>query len=719
MQPKMLTAQAFRLFYSSNRLVIVTWRVAKTLLKVPLQQLDVLLLTPEGHLAVPGEPAEGASELMSAIGAPLGVRGIISEPASQPIAAQWRDWFSQQTGRVAPQLFTVGIRPSKTSILTIVSQCLLLDAEASRMSAAKTERDLAVLRRDFERTLINLEKARRIVRGAGYDTKFTTMSVPVGDGVLEPGKQKPGAREPYVAAFPLPVDAAGLVGISLHFCMPDEGLAEGALDVSLYRCADHQLLGQKEVSFADLGRGWAYFQLERPMQRSFGDAELIISWNFSGDGGAPSLSLSNSTLNQRHDGQVLVHDRLPAMQIWSGFSPGELEDDESFRPYHREAKRNDFASLYQFSRPFGASVAEPESISLQDTSIQTHLLDDVTGLYFSSLVPGSAHAVDVSFETVHPAAPQCVYLAAIGIAGAEITASDIDECYAKAESAGQLSGVDEEKRIVWQAIVAPSEQNMHLRLDIPDALRSDTPSSLVLAVRSATGEKAYGWCRWNELSVFLPPVRAVAGQLPATFEPDYTQHRRMRSIKFPEVGEQLQFLAGTKALHELTETMGFSPMIVGEDNGSLQTHPLLEDVSAALYQGGAPAGTLRVGCDVETAHERAPDFRYVLALIPSGSDDKYKKFKEFLETSLPKGSRSSRGFVEAQNIHFCSRQLKALESSVLSIDLDMPLETGFDIIVAALPVQDVVSYGWCRWMSLNVTSSIDAQQQFSLTERSG
>lgn len=717
MQPKMLTAQAFRIFYSSNRLVIVTGRVAKLVKKARLDSLDVLLLTPEGVLALPSERVGRTSDLVPAIGAPLGVRGILSELAGQTVAVQWQDWFSEQTGRPAPRLFMLEKKPSSESVLTSIAQCLLSDAEASRISAAKTEKDLAVLRRDFERTLINLEKARRIVRGAGYDTKFTTMSVLVGDGAIEPTKRAADTLAPYVAAFPLPVDAAGLVGVSLHFCMPDEGVADGMLDVSIYRTADKQLLGQKKMPFVDIGGGWAYFELKRPLQRSFGDAELVVSWSFSSEGSAPSLSLSASELDRRHDDRLLVHDRLPAMQLWSGFSPGELEDDDRFRPHHLEAKRNDIASLYQYSRPFGAAAAKPESITVHNESVQTHLQTGVTGLSFVSFVPGSATAIEVSFETAHPEAPPCMYLVAMGVSGIEVTTLDIEEIFEKVQKSGQLSGVDKDKGIIWQAVVVSPKKDMHLRLDVPEALRSDTPSSLVLAVKSTTGKQHYGWCRWNDLSVFLPPVMELAGQLPATFKPVYNQHRRIRSIKFPEVGEQLQFLAGTKALHDLTDSIGFSPMIVGEDNGSLQTHPLLEEVSAALYRGGAPAGTLRVGCDVETAHERAPDFRYVLALIPSDCEDKYKKFKDFVVNDLPKGSLGSRGFVETQGIHYCSRQLKALESSVLSINFDMPLETGFDIIVAALPVQDAVSYGWCRWMSLNVTSSIEAQQHYFLTEQ--
>lgn len=717
MQSTLLSAQAFRVFYSSHRLVIVTGRIAKKLNNTPLELLDVLQLTPEGHIVAPDETVEKSTELIAAIGAPLGVCGILSDAAEQDVATQLRDWFSEQTGRTAPQLFQLGRRPSKASVLTSLSHCLLLDAEASRLSGAENEKDLAVLRRDFERTLINLEKARRVVRGAGYDTKFTTMSVPLGEGSIDPSSQKIELREPYTAAFPLPVDAAGLVGVSLHFDVPQGDLANGDLTIAVYRCVDQQLLGAKKIPFMDLTRGWTYFELERPMQRSFGDAQLVISWDFHEGGAAPLLSLSNSVLSPRYEDVELVHDHLPAMQLWSGFSPGELEDDGRFWPHHLEAKRNKIAALYQFFRPFGASAAEPDTITLQNSSLQTHLHEGIAGLYGDALVPGSAHAIEVKFETAHRSAPDCLYLMCVATAGSEVTAADAEALYAKVLDQGQEGGIDEDRGFIWQAMVATPEQPMHMRLDIPDALRTRTPSSLVLAVKSVSGETSYGWCRWHTVSVHLPPFQTPVGQLPADFKPSYSQLRRMRSLKFPEVGEQLQFLAGTQALHKLTDSLGFSPMIVGEDNGSLQTHPILEEVSAALYQGGAPVGTVRVSCDVETAHERSPEFRYVLALIPTETENKYMTFKAFLENELPKGSHMSNGFAATYGIHYGSRQIKALQSSLISVDLDRPLESSFDIIVAVLPVKDVVSYGWCRWMSLNISSTIDDQQKFMLTEQ--
>lgn len=95
--------------------------------------------------------------------------------------------------------------------------------------------------------------------------------------------------------------------------------------------------------------------------------------------------------------------------------------------------------------------------------------------------------------------------------------------------------------------------------------------------------------------------------------------------------------------------------------------------------------------------------------------DKKKIFHELAAAIKASGNRISRGFDQKTGVHYCARQLAALEVSMVAIDLDEPLAEDHDIIVGALPVHDIVSYGWCRWVSLNISSSLDAQPKIDLS----
>lgn len=715
MQPGLLTRKAFRTFYGSNRLIILSDPVAAAIDAATLGSVDILLLGPEGILRTDAESAKDQADPLAAVGAPLGVCGIIVDPATAKAAKSWAKWFEAQTGRSAPKMHQLGKRPNAAAVFGAVTECMILDAERSRSSAAGTERDLTVLRRDFERALINLEKARRVIRGVGYDTRYSTLSVPLGttDVGPEPGTAT-SPLAPFSLSYEMPADAAGLVGVSLHFVVPDSDHASGVLRVSLTRATDRHLLGSASVAFDDLAGGWAYFEFERTMQRSFGDADLHIDWQVDGPGDVPRVSLSD--VPETADGAGGEGSgALPAMKIWSGFAPGELADDSILTPVALQFRRSGFAALMDVAEPLWPLSDEGDSpLEVEDPWVQTHVqADGPIGFSYADLIAATTQSISVSIETAHEAAPACLYLVAAGRMPEKEAAGALEGVLDRATAGnGPLTDFDAATKLAWTACVLPAGEAGSLDLSIPEELQSEGPLNLYTAVVSPTGEHAYGWCRWHHVTAYVAPgrVRAAghAQQLPSVSQ-------RMRSVKFPEVGERLEFLAGTARLHKLTADLGFSPMIVAEDNGSLQTHPLLEDISAALYRAGATAGTTRVACDVETAHERSPEFQYVLALMPSKTTEKYKYFKEFLAQLPTSGARSYRGFDEKTGVHYCVRQLAALEVASLAIDLDEPLGGDYDIIAAALPVHNIVSYGWCRWMSLSISSTVENEPIFPLS----
>jgi len=720
MQKLVLTRDAFDRFYGSTQLVIMTAAIYKPLAGLVPSSLDLLVLDTAGCLYVPEEVAGSASNCLVPVGAPLGLLGFVVDHKGKGAASEWSMWCTAQSGRGEPPVFTVKGKDS-ASALQCLAEIAFASAERNRRAAAGIQTDLAVLRRDFERSLINLEKARRIIRGAGYDTRYSTLSVPVGNKTAGPADIT-NAFEPYTLRYGLPVDAAGVVGISLHCVMPEGNVADGHLAVTIKRSVDARLLGRAQVPFSAISAGWLYLELERGLQRSFGDAELEVEWAVNTKGAIPEISLTDAEPDRcgtiADDGSIeleMVERALPAMQIWSGFAPGDLADDRYFSGAPMEQHRATTKDLLPRATLIAGDAAAKDVVSIEgDTGwVQTHLqANTLVGFTFEQMIPAAASALTVTCETAHKSAPTCFYIVAVGgtlVPGQE----SLTQLVQQVKDGANASGFDAETGTVWRVETVAPGQRRGIEIDLT-AFGDDLPAQhLATAVVSASGAVDYGWCRWHDVSIKLDTVagHSVVHKASAAAQP---MIQRMRSVKFPEIGERLEFLAGTAKLQALTEQLGFSPMIIADDNGSLQTHPIKQDVSAALYRSGAGVGTTRVACDVETAHERAPDFMYILTLLKAETPDKHETFRAFAQKLMSGDFQVAKGYDEECGLHYTARRLSALQVEALSIDLDEPLATEHDIIVAALPVQDIISYGWCRWLSLSVATIVDAYQQFDL-----
>ena len=717
MQPRLLTRKAFSVFYGSNRVVLLDPSLARKELPA-FDGVDFLFLGAEGKLYLPGEIKEATTEdTLEPVGAPAGVLGIIGRKQLEDQIVHWSNWFEHQTGRAAPRSYLISGWRATSELYKMIAQCLAEDASRSRSSAAETEKDLAYLRRDFEQALINLEKARRLIHGVGFDTRFTTLSLPLGKKTVcpLPGEER-SLFAPYRKSYGLPVDAAGIIGLSLHCQMAEGALATGHFSVGIYRFADNLCLGRATIAFEEMHPGWFYLELEQVMQRSFGDAYLVLEWAPANDGVVPAITLSTLMAETRQGGELAEHE-IPALQVWSGFAPGELSNEDSFSPANAYRRSASFRKLVGLGSLLTGSNSAA-TVEVGKDWLQTHLVPGPIGIKFDALLPSSVSQIEVRCETAHVSGPECCYLIAATRKNVELCVDDFAQMLSTAKNSGSQAEVDEKHGLAWCYSMVPANRIETLRLSLPSGFAAEDGCNLYVAVVSATGKQDYGWCRWYDVAVSVPmeAIGTVSGRLKTT---DTEVSQRMRSLKFPEFADQLEFLAGTSKLQELSSKLGFSPMIIAEDNGSLQTHPLLEGVSAVVYRDAVLPGVTRVACEVETAHDRAPDFRYVMALLPAKITDKNDVFVDFLDRALPTDTKMAQGMDDVSGLIYSTKLLSALEVSTISIDFDQPLSDTHDLIVAVLPTQENISYGWCRWMSLSISSVMASQQEYRLLNETG
>lgn len=709
MSVRLLSQTAFSLFYACNRIVIVSPAVAKKLSKAqPLEGVEYLIVGTDGVLTVSGEVAY-AAPLLAPVGAPIGVKAFIVDANAPTNANAWRDWIAEQTGRTPPAVFELGRRPTLQDIYAAIAECMIADAQSTRAQSARTEQDLVSLRWDHEQALINLEQARRVIRGAGFDTRYVTMSLPVGADAIGPDRKSISSTDPFAVRYVMPCDAAGLVGLSLHFATRGAVETGGRLQMTLTRVVDRQIIGRASLKYEDISTGWTYFGLDNSVAGTFGDCALTIEWLQTAEGAAPTITLSEMLPDQR--GGETATNLLPAMQMWSGFDAGGTSSKQLLLPSGSDKKQFYFADLMASGDIFG--IADQSDLEISKTWVQTHLQDTgAVGIIVPDCAPPTASTIEVTCETAHEAGPPALYMVAL-FEGDKAPAESIWSDLLKDVKSGERenTGFDANTGVHWSTKLVTPGRLSRLELAVQPENSGKSAYTMVCAALSATEGVSYGWCRWHDLKVaYQVDIQASVGP---KYEPALLH--RMKSVKFPEIGEQLTYLAGQAKLHQQAEELGFSPMIVAEDNGSLQTHPLLEGISAALYPGGAGAGTTRIACDVETAHEQSPVFCYVLLLLPSSVADKYSAVESIISRQLGSMSTTRTGFDDETGAHYCARHLNALDVKSVVIELEKRLTEPHDIVVAALPVQGIISYGWCRWLSLSISSAVDVQPDHRLS----
>jgi hypothetical protein len=182
-----------------------------------------------------------------------------------------------------------------------------------------------------------------------------------------------------------------------------------------------------------------------------------------------------------------------------------------------------------------------------------------------------------------------------------------------------------------------------------------------------------------------------------------TVKNTMQAYKFPELASRIDFLHGDEKHKQMFYELDFWPLMLSEDLGYMQTHPLIDELSGAIMHAGAPEGTRSVRAKVRTAHNAAPDLLYILARIPTALSGDVETIKAVLANThdTDKTGRAS-GFNHKTGILWSSLALPADCVGILNLDIPDGTEGAGDLLFATKPISNDVSWGWCRWYSLYV-----------------
>jgi len=245
--------------------------------------------------------------------------------------------------------------------------------------------------------------------------------------------------------------------------------------------------------------------------------------------------------------------------------------------------------------------------------------------------------------------------------------------------------------IVWDGSAGPAFAFADIEAD-----RYGDSSGRTLALRIEKGLSVTGPHLENLSDTSLPASPTDSNFL-ATGARNTWQ---VRTQRLPDLAGNIVFYQGAVKLAQITEKLGFSPMTISEETSSLQTHPFEKKVSAAVLRSGLPVGALRISCEAGTAHESAPEFLYILAILPHDIENSADAVDACVD-QVRQGTLS--GLDQHSGVQWCARTLQALKIGELAIELAEVPTKAADVVFGAIATSGDHSYGWCRWYSYSVT----------------
>ncbi|WP_374764428.1 DUF6212 domain-containing protein [Yunchengibacter salinarum] len=713
-----ITPAALGALYGAPVSVAVDAALAGQVRRLLPDHVPVVATDPDGLVRLPGQAAGKAAHngdrLSPPAGMPPGLVAVAVTPAARNVAHAWGAQGRLSAMHRQFAIYVEEATPGHSATLAaFLTRTMTEEATRLHRTLGTREADMAALRLESERLALGLAKARAMLGGVGFDTDLVVMETPVGDRTVGPA----GDVDCTLVRENLPVDSAGMTGIALHVARPASG--RGALAMRLIRAADGALLLSRRVPFHALAGGWHAVRGLPPLH---GRGEVILDLAFDpvdATDTPPLLSLTDvrtpeSGVGTGADGRpglalrVLkgvtdpatapVHAYLPtgALDLWhtEWSASAFLGDDWTFAggPDHHAALKEDA----------GVDLVQ----MLDGGVVQTHpTLAAPVGLMAGHEVPGATARVRIAAEINHPQAAPVRFMALLVPETVDaVAARPLLTALADAPD----SVPDGALAATTLVLAAGAVGDLHL---VP-ARPLESPARLVIGVGAMGDSVAYGWCHWRgvvveqafdgtQIRLDPAPMRDMRPDPP----------RLIRAIRFPELMGRTRFLPGADRLEALTAEKGFRPLLVSEDAGYLQTHPLVEEVSAAFIDRVVPSGTLSVTLRASTAHEAAPDFRYAAILVREDMAEP--------ETQAAEACRAvAHGLDDGLHVRADGRvlirvcTLSALDEGHFRFERDAlspESDWGYHLAVTVAPVSDSVSFGWCRWTAIDlVGAGLDA-----------
>jgi hypothetical protein len=537
---------------------------------------------------------------------------------------------------------------------------------------SQRDAELSSMRLQMEWQQQSLATGRQMVSAIGYSTRVLSYEVPPGPGTV--------GRSTGRGAQRLPVDAAGIVAVSLHVAR--KTAVRGNLVLSLAHGSEGNVLARAEMPYRDLAPGWHDFILDEPLGAVHGDTFLDVAFHSTSDAG-PELSLGLEKSRRFGLGGPDARETL-ALRVWKGLPGTTFAAMVPVGQRIRTERMSASALASSMRYFFGAAEQTVVQQMIKGQSLYgvtsggrpslRTVPGIATGILFPSLVKANATAVRIRVTVKgESAAPIHVNLAVVN------PHSDAD-LHSLGREPDRQAGLIEHGHVVSGHDVPANEET-------------------VLSAGFARFEEALS------IGLFVDRGNSTEAEIEVSgFEVDFEETGPAagaftRRLPFGELKSRTSYLFGDPEGARLSQSLGYPVLSISDTENVMQTHAVEGDVAGARATGVLPLGLVRVQARVHTGHAQGPRAEYTLLVVrqEAGSDRPDEFARNLRAFIMEKAATPDFVIASARTV------IPTDVETTLRLDLAEPLAAPADLLLVVRSVTDSIGFGWCRWYGLDMT----------------
>lgn len=523
-----LTRKALALLYSEPICLVVTANCYRSVAKAVHPDIKMFVLEADGVVRCKGEKKYVAKDAVSLPGAPAGLFGIVCKKSEKQQISTLLKILKTHDVDAIPLVLTLGMAPTfwqRYRCRQFINDFLLDHLISAQKSLAMYSRQLVQQRQASELVQRQLEKARQMITGIGYDQRYVTVDLVPGTETVGPGGSVDLAKYEQV----LPVACAGIQGVSFYVETLPEKTISAYLSLVIKRLADGKILLEHEIPVSNLTKGWNGFLPSQIELVSIGDAVLQLAWK-----NADGLLLALSRLEADRFGDDVG--RTLALRIYQSLvdpitfneSVQNADSISTYAPVEEAYLQMSAVSLPDMSDNFsyylGYEAHEKiekahgfpiATLNGETRVLQLHpVMEGLAATIYKSAIPQGTLRAACEVGTAHGSAPPFTYILISIPSNAEFHVGTRVEDICTAVKKGNVSGCDEKAGVTWQSVTVHANERRLLELTFDQ--KTKVPMDAIFAVVPTEDSTQFGWCRWYKFFItsdragFFEPLGKVS-----------------------------------------------------------------------------------------------------------------------------------------------------------------------------------------------------------------